>query len=318
MEEAVMIKILSKESSRIGVLMGGLSAEREISLKSGQAVAKALKSRGWTVIEIDVGPDIAAQLLRNQISHAWLALHGQFGEDGCIQGLLELMQIPYTGSGVRACAISMDKFHTKEMLRNTNVIMAKDLLIHEPQEGHEFPVPCVVKDPTGGSSIGVWMCQTAKDRDAAIVECLKISQFALLEEWVVGEEITVAVLDGKALPVILIQPHNSFFDLDAKYTKGKTDYLVPAPISDEISLSAQHQAVMAYKTIGMRGIARADFLISKTQQPVFLEINAIPGMTQTSLSPMAANAIGITFDVLVEQILENAQLENQPCFKKDI
>lgn len=311
MGEADMTKTLNKNTSRIGVLMGGLSAERKISLKSGQAVAAGLRSRGWKVVEIDVGPDLAAQLTRNEISHAWLALHGQYGEDGCVQGLLELMQIPYTGSGVRACAITMDKFHTKEMLRNTVVQMAKDNRINRLEEGKDFPVPCVVKDPTGGSSIGVWMCQTAEERDAAIEECLRGSQTVLLEEWIVGDEITVAVLDGQALPVILIQPHNSFFDLDAKYTKGKTDYLVPAPIPDEIASSAQLQAKVAYKTIGMRGIARADFLISKDKNPIFLEINAIPGMTQTSLSPMAANAIGISFDELVEQILEKAQLENQ-------
>ena len=308
-----MTNSLNKEISRIGVLMGGLSAEREISLKSGRAVAAALKSRDWNVIEIDVGSDLAQQLTEQQITHAWLALHGQFGEDGCVQGLLELMQIPYTGSGVRACAISMDKYQTKELLRNTDVILAKDKSIRHASEGTDFPVPCVVKDPTGGSSIGVWMCETAEARDSAIEACLKQSQTALLEEWIVGDEITVAVLAGQALPVILIKPHNAFFDLDAKYTKGKTDYLVPAPIPENIAQHAQRQAVLAYHRIGMRGIARADFLISSAQQPVFLEINAIPGMTQTSLSPMAANAVGTTFEALVEQILKGAQLENRPA-----
>lgn len=304
---------LNKGSSRIGVLMGGLSSERAVSLKSGKAVAEALRARGWETIEIDVGSDLAHQVQQHQITHAWLALHGQFGEDGCVQGLLELMQIPYTGSGVRACAISMDKYHTKELLRNTEVNLAKDRCIRQLSEGQDFPVPCVVKDPTGGSSIGVWMAKTTEERDAAIEVCLRHSSTVLLEEWIVGDEITVAVLAGRALPVILIKPHNDFFDLDAKYTKGKTDYLVPAPIPDAIAQSAQQQAELAYRQIGMRGIARADFLISERQQPVFLEINAIPGMTQTSLSPMAANAVGISFEELVEQILQAAQLENRPA-----
>lgn len=299
----------NKETSRIAVLMGGLSTERDISLKSGAAVSSALKSMGWFVIEIDVNTDLPSQLRTHKITHAWLALHGKFGEDGCVQGLLEIMQIPYTGSGVRACAISMDKFQSKQILRGGKIQMAKDQLVHSIEEGLDFPVPCVVKDPIGGSSIGVWMCKTEEEKQSALTDCFLNSSNALIEEWVIGEEITVAVLEGKALPVVLIRPKNDFFDLEAKYTKGKTDYLVPAPIAKDLAQNAQIQAVEAYNRIGMQGIARADFLITENQGPIFLEINAIPGMTQTSLSPMAANSAGISFEELVESVLMNAHLE---------
>lgn len=286
----------NKETARVAVLMGGMSSERDISFKSGKAVATALRARDWMVFEIDVGPDLPTLLRHNKISHAWLALHGKFGEDGCVQGLLEILRIPYTGSGVRACALSMDKHHTKQLLRSTNVVLATDLMVNRVQEGIHFPLPCVVKDPTGGSSIGIWMCQTTKDLEQGLKECLQQNDSALIESWIVGDEITVAVLDGKALPVVMIRPLNKFFDLEAKYTEGKTDYLVPAPISDAITHHAQMQAELAYKEIGMRGIARADFLVPENQPPVFLEINAIPGMTKTSLSPMAAQAAGISLD----------------------
>ena len=172
-------------------------------------------------------------------------------------------------------------------------------------------MPVVVKDPVGGSSIGIWVCKDKTTLQNAITEAFETSAVdtLLLEEFVSGEEITAAVLYGKALPIVAIRPKNEFFDLEAKYTKGKTDYLVPAPISDSATLSAQNQAVLAYNELGMRGIARADFLLPEDGIPRFLEINSSPGMTATSLSPMAAGADGMSFGDLVEYLIANATCE---------
>ncbi len=316
---------------RVGVLMGGLSSEREISFKSGKAVAKALRSKGYNVIEITVNRDIASVLLETQIDVAWIALHGLYGEDGCIQALLEIMQIPYTSAGVQACAVSMHKTSTKRMLQNTDVCLSKDA---QWDASTPFPsdwsVPFVIKDPLGGSSIGVWICLTLDNAHEAIAECQELGGEFLIETYTKGIEITVALLDGQALPVITILPHGEFFDLKAKYTKGETTYLAPQTPEEVISagslipkgvaLDAQRQAVAAFHALGMRGVCRADFIVpctgnhphvsfEPTVRPVFLEVNAIPGMTETSLTPMAANVIGMSFPDLTEYALQNARLD---------
>ena len=316
---------------RVGVLMGGLSPERDISIKSGKAVAQSLRSRGYTVIEIIVNRDIATVLEQTKIDVAWLALHGTYGEDGCIQGLLEILQIPYTSSGVQACALSMHKTSTKRLLQNTTVRLCKDSVWYADQP---FPLdwqaPLVIKDPLGGSSIGVWVCYTNNDLSVAIRECQEIGGEFLIEEYVSGIEITVGLLDGEALPVITIIPHNEYFDLEAKYTKGQTTYLAPKSPEDIIApdsmvpkplaLSAQKQAQEAYRVLGMRGVCRADFIVPCTGKhpnvtiepdalPVFLEMNAIPGMTETSLTPMAARVVGLSFEDLTEQVLQAATTE---------
>ena len=305
------------KSKRIGVLMGGLSSEREISIKSGSAVLEVLKERGWNAVAIDVDDNVAQQLLYEHIDIAYNALHGVYGEDGCIQGLLEILKIPYTGSGVRASAISMDKIATKRALQHLDIRLIKDQLITRQEYNNRnilwdnIELPVVVKDPVGGSSIGIWVCKDKTTLQNAITEAFETSAVdtLLLEEFVSGEEITAAVLYGKALPIVAIRPKNDFFDLEAKYTKGKTDYLVPAPISDSATLSAQNQAVLAYNELGMRGIARADFLLPEDGIPRFLEINSSPGMTATSLSPMAAGADGMSFGELVEYLIANASCE---------
>ena len=291
---------------KIGVLLGGMSTEREISIKSGKAVAKVLRERGWNAVEIDVDKNLPATLLEKGIDVAWIALHGKFGEDGCVQGLLEIMHIPYSGSSVQACAISMDKITTKKHLQGSIVHLIQDEIVTRGNSPTRISLPCVVKDPIGGSSIGVWICQTEKQVKEALLSCT--AQNILIEEYISGHEITVAVLDGEALPVVSIEPKTDFFDLDAKYTKGLTAYTVPAPIPEEVAINAQNQAICAYKMLGMKGIARADFIVPKDGKPRFLEINASPGMTETSLSPMAANAAGIPFSELVERILLSASL----------
>ena len=306
----------NKNQQTIAVLMGGRSSEREISLKSGSAVAEALRSRGWSVKTLDLDQQLPEQLLTQNISAAWIALHGKYGEDGAVQGLLEILNIPYTGSSVQACAISMNKISTKRALAGCEVELAKDQIVQredyqkDPSIIETLPLPIVVKDPIGGSSIGVWLCTTKAELKQALEEgfAAEAVERLLLEELLEGRELTVAVLEGVPLPVVEICPKEGFFDLDAKYTKGMTDYLVPAPISDEVAQNAQQQAKAAFDQLQMQGIARADFILTD-RGPVFLEINASPGMTATSLSPMAAQAVGISFPELVEQILLGATLK---------
>ncbi len=293
----------------VGVLMGGMSSERPISMKSGKAVAEALRSRGYTVVEIDVGPNTPAELVAHKVDVAWLALHGSFGEDGCIQGLLEIMRIPYTGSGVRASAIAMDKIATKRLLRGTSVNLPEDTVWRTGQPlpaGLQYPV--VTKTPNGGSTIGIHICADQAELKSALEDCGQFEADVLLEQFVAGREITVAVLDGAALPVVEIRPLSGHFDFEAKYTKGQTEYLVPAPIDPVIAATAQQHAEMAYKTVGLSGIARADFIVDADGIPWFLEINTIPGMTATSLTPMSAGATGVNFEDLVEMAVKGAQL----------
>jgi D-alanine-D-alanine ligase len=320
------------KQDRIGVLMGGLSSEREISLKSGYSVVQGLRSKGYTVVEVVVNRDIASVLQDSHIDVAWIALHGLYGEDGCIQALLEIMQIPYTSSGVLACAVSMHKTSTKRMLQNTTVCLAKDCIWNSTEAfPSNWSVPFVIKDPLGGSSIGVWICHTEIDVTNAVSECSDLGGEYLIEEYTRGMEITVAILDGQALPVITIIPHGDFFDLKSKYTKGETTYLAPKTVDEviapesniprHIALDAQQQALEAFQHLGMRGVCRADFIVpcrgnhpnisfEEDTRPVFLELNAIPGMTETSLAPMAANVLGLSFADLAEIALQGAQLDN--------
>ena len=293
----------------IGVLMGGMSSERPISIKSGRAVSAALRERGYRVVEIDVGPNTAHELREHGVDVAWLALHGSFGEDGCIQGLLEVMRIPYTGSGVRASAIAMDKIATKRLLRDTKVRLPADTVwVRGEPTPTDVTFPVVTKTPNGGSTIGIHICRTASELDAALQDCAQFEATVLLEQFIEGREITVAVLDGNAMPVVEIRPLAGTFDFEAKYTEGQTEYLVPAPIDPVVAATAQAAAEVAYAMVGVSGVARADFIVDEQGIPWFLEINTIPGMTATSLTPMAAGATGISFEELVERALKGAKL----------
>lgn len=297
------------KDQRIGVLLGGLSAERKVSLKSGAAVAGALRRRGWDVVEIDVGRDLPAKLVEQGVRVAWLALHGKFGEDGCVQGLCEVMGVPYTGSGVRASAVCMDKTATKRAVAGVpGVVLAKDHVWRkgDPQPEH-LGWPVMVKPPSTGSTIGMTKATDRETLAAGLATAAAFGDEVLLEEFVEGDEITVAVVDGRALPVVRILPESGWFDFEAKYTKGKTRYEVPAQIPPASWEAAQTAAVAAYRAIGCSGLCRADFIVRKSDGvPVFLEINTLPGMTETSLSPMAAGQVGISFDDLVETILQGA------------
>jgi D-alanine-D-alanine ligase len=297
------------KNQRVGVLLGGLSAERKVSLKSGAAVAGALRRRGWDVVEIDVGRDLPARLVAEKVDVCWLALHGRFGEDGAVQGLCEVMGLPYTGSNVMTSAVCMDKSATKKAVRGVpGIVLAKD---HLWRRGDPVPEhlgwPVMVKPPTTGSTIGMSKASNRAELEAGRELALKYGDEALLEEFVEGDEITVAVVDGTPFPVVRILPESGWFDFEAKYTKGKTVYEVPAQIPQASWDAAQAAAVAAYRAVGARALCRADFIVRKSDGvPVFLEVNTLPGMTETSLSPMAAGQLGISFDDLVERILASA------------
>jgi D-alanine-D-alanine ligase len=299
---------------RVGVLMGGLSTERAISLKSGRAVAEALRERGHDVVTIDVGRDLPERLRAEGVDVAWIALHGRFGEDGCVQGLLEVLGIPYTGSGVLASAVCMDKAATKRALRGVDgVVLAADVTLRRGEPIPEVPLPAVVKPAVGGSTLGIHKVADAAGARAAIAEALALDPTVVVEAFVAGPEVTVAVLDGVALPVVGIVPDEGFFDFEAKYTKGRTRYEVPATVPDDVQARARAAAETAYRALGCRGLARADFIVRDDGIPVFLEINTLPGMTPTSLSPMAASLVGISFGELCERVLATAhRMEPEP------
>lgn len=298
--------------TRIAVLEGGLSAEREVSLQSGTAVAAALRSRGYDVIEIDVTRDLARQLAEAGATVVVNMLHGTYGEDGCVQGLLEVLGIPYTGSGVGASSLAMDKVRTKRLLEATGLAVARDVVLTPGQvQGFESPFgfPVVVKPVAEGSSVGTYVVQAPEDLAQALRQAAEFGT-VMVEQYVCGPEITVSMLDGVALPPVEIRPNDGFYDFHNKYTSGCTSYICPAEIPQKSSALVQSIASKACDVLGVRGVARVDFMMG--DGPVLLEVNTIPGMTELSLVPMAAREAGMTFADLSVQILEGATLERRP------
>lgn len=296
----------------IAVLMGGLSAEREVSLRTGKAVLEALKRSGHAAFGIDVGRDLPSRLTWQQASKVFIALHGRFGEDGTVQGLLEMMRLPYTGSGVLASSLAMDKVVTKKLLvyhglatpaftECTAADLAKGQLPDCP------PLPVVVKPAREGSTIGMSLVRDQARLREALQEALRHDQLVLIEEFIAGREVTVGVLDGEALPIVEVVAEGGFYDYDAKYHSASTEYLLPAPLDPELYGALQRTAVEVFNILGCAGAARVDFMI-RGDQFFCLEVNTIPGMTETSLLPKAAAAAGISFDQLVERILAGAEL----------
>ncbi|MBI2981444.1 MAG: D-alanine--D-alanine ligase [Deltaproteobacteria bacterium] len=291
--------------------MGGLSKEREISLRSGRAVALALKNRGYPVVEIDAGRDLPQRLAAEKIDQAVIMLHGRWGEDGTVQGMLEVMGIPYSGSGPLASAISLDKELTKRIVAQAGirtprwqVISSKDL---QSGVALSLPLPVIVKPNHEGSTIGITIVKEMKNLMPALAESAKHDATTLVEEFISGKEITVGIVDGKPLPPLEIVPKSGFYDFQAKYTKGMTEYIVPARISKEAAREMTGMTVKVYELLRLCGIARADFILGEL--PCFLEVNSIPGMTETSLVPKAAAAVGISFEDLCEFLVKGASLK---------
>lgn len=312
----------SKSQGHIGVLMGGVSAEREISLRTGEAIMKALRARGYNVCPIDVGYDIAERLIVEQIGIAFITLHGRFGEDGTIQGMLELMRIPYTGSGVLASALSMDKIMTKLIFSAhaiptpaSHILQATEG-VKEAMEKLSFPFPIVVKPASEGSTIGVTILHDKEGLAQAIEHARQYDLRLLLEEYIKGKEITLGVLNGHPLPLIEIAPRGGFYDYRSKYTKGETEYILPPRIPQKAHEEAERIGLEAYNSLGCEGCARVDMMADEKGEIFVLEVNSMPGMTETSLVPKAAHFAGIDFPELVERILKGASLKTRVCGDK--
>lgn len=301
------------KNRNIGVLMGGMSSEREVSLRSGEAVLAALRDRGHRVQPIYVDRDLDRVLRQASIDLAFIALHGRYGEDGCVQGMLEMMGIPYTGSDVLASALAMNKVKSKELFRLHNLPTPAYYVAPADAEDAigrhgDFGYPCVVKPSREGSSVGVTIVQGERALAAAIEEAGCFDREVLVERYVGGQEVSVAVLGGRALGAVEIAPKADFYDYGAKYTRGASDYHLPPRLSPERYRGVLTVAARASNALGCRGATRVDLIVSETGNEYILEVNTVPGMTPTSLLPKIAAAAGIDFGELCEAQLYAAAL----------
>lgn len=301
--------------THVALLKGGWSAEREVSLASGAACAKALREEGFDVTEIDVQPDIAQKLVELKPDVVFNALHGKFGEDGCVQGMLELMDIPYTHSGVLASSLAMDKPMAKRVFGAAGLTCPQGVTMNAlalMQMGDPMQRPFVAKPACEGSSVGVYIVPAEDTRPLSeILKDLSPAQMAepfLVESYIPGREITVAVLSGKALGVTEVKPKEGFYDYANKYTDGKTEHLCPAPLTDEQTAHLMRLAETAHNVLGCKGLTRSDFRFDEAGDGAFylLELNTQPGMTALSLSPEIAAHAGISFNKLVRLLVEDA------------
>jgi D-alanine-D-alanine ligase len=306
----------SRRFQHVAVLMGGLSAEREVSLSSGKACADALESAGYKVTRIDAGRDLAAQLAAVRPQVCFNALHGRWGEDGCVQGLLELMGIPYTHSGVLASAVAMHKERAKEVMRAAGVPVVDGKIVAraEAARAHVLPRPYVLKPVTEGSSVGVFIVRRDHEHPPQQLNDpgWTYGEELLAERFIPGRELTCAVMGDKALGVTEIIPAETlgFYNYESKYAPGGSRHLVPAPVSPNVYELVQKLTLMAHKALGCRGVSRADFRFDDTPegtgQIYCLEVNTQPGMTQTSLVPELAAHAGLSFAELVSWMVEEA------------
>jgi D-alanine-D-alanine ligase len=309
---------------RVGVLMGGTSAEREISLKTGEGVARALEARGHDVARVVLGGSngqpFDVTLRAAEIDTAFLALHGRGGEDGCIQGMLELMGIPYTGSSVLASALAMDKLKAKEMFRLHNVptppyyvATEQDLGADERDAALEelhgsFGFPVIVKPRSEGSSIGLAKAGNVRELRSAVEAALEHDRCALVERFIKATEVHVGILDGRVLGCIEVAPKSGMYDYASKYTAGATDYIIPPRIAPTRTRGVMNLAERAVRALGCTGAVRVDLLVTEGENEYVLEVNTLPGMTPTSLLPKIADHAGIDYGSLCEMILDGATL----------
>ncbi len=298
---------------KIAVLMGGRSAEREISLKSGAAVAAALKRLGYGPVVIDADEEVAISLRQERVDVAFIALHGRYGEDGGIQGLLEWMRIPYTGSGVLASALGMNKIASRKIFMTQGIAVPK-FAVFTPDlpirwEALPFGLPMVVKPVSEGSSVGVSLVVTQSELLPALKTAFQYGPYALVEEYLRGMEIHVGILGETPLGAIEICPKTAFYDYTAKYSPGMSKHIFPARLSASVMGHVLEMARQAHAALGCSGISRVDLLLNGQHQPHVLEVNTLPGMTETSLLPEIAEGVGIPFDQLVERILSMAGLD---------
>jgi D-alanine-D-alanine ligase len=294
------------EKLNITVMLGGSSAEREVSLRSGAAVAKALSSLGHTVNTLDPKDD--SWTLPANTDVVFLALHGTYGEDGTVQKHLERLNVPFTGCGSEASRISFDKVLTKERCVSAGLPTAKYLVIENPSapwpQGWNPPV--VLKPVCQGSSVGLQFVERVADWSACLTDAFRHDKRVLLEQKIVGRETTVGVLGDQPLPVVEVRPKKGAYTYANKYTVGATEYLCPAPFTPEVTGRIQEAALGAFRAVGCRDYSRVDVMVTKDGQPVILEINTLPGMTETSLLPKAAAAAGMSYAQLCQKMVDLA------------
>jgi D-alanine-D-alanine ligase len=309
---------------KIGVLMGGSSAEREVSLKSGAAVFNALKSGRYNVVAIDAGQDLCEVLKREGIELAFIILHGGWGEDGSIQGLLEVLGIPYTGSGVLASALAMDKEATKKVFLYHKIPVApfvtvqgsmsemrrsgKHFSLKTPTARHRIPfgMPWVIKPATEGSSVGVSIVKDESSMGGAMETALRFGEKMIIEKFVKGKEIQVGILNDMILGSVEVRPKLEFYSYEAKYTPGMTDYILPPELHPQILKKAEGIALSAHQALGCTGATRVDLIVDDEGDVCALEVNTIPGMTETSLLPKIARQSGLDFSALLDELLKEA------------
>ncbi len=296
-------------SLRVGVLMGGTSAERDVSLKTGAAVLAALGRKGYDVVAIDVDATVAERVAHERIQLAFIALHGRLGEDGAIQGMLEVLGIPYTGSSVLASALGMDKVVSRRLFEAAGLPVPRYVLVtrHAAIPPLPFPFPLVVKPNGEGSSVGVSIVSQASALPAALDQAFGYDRRVLIEAYIAGKEIQVGILGQRALGAIEIRPKTAFYDYVAKYTPGMSEHIFPAPLTPEVNRRTLEVALAAFRALGCEGYGRVDCLVDEIGTPYVLEVNTLPGLTETSLLPDIARGVGIAFDDLVEAIVTAAR-----------
>jgi len=331
-----MVKLHStlkiKKNTKIGVLCGGMSSEREVSLRSGKNCFAALKRLGYKNAEmIDIDRNIANTLKEKGIQVAFIALHGKYGEDGCIQGLLDILEVPYTGCGVKASAVCMDKEFTKRIVKSQGIPLIPSVTfnsesgakieqimkqVQDDELGLRFPI--MVKPASEGSSIGMSKVENLQELEEAMKDATKYDSSIMLENFVEGKSVTVGVLEVDeetfATPILEFRIENGWYDFEAKYTEGMTKFILPAEIDEKMTKHVQELAVKTHKAVGARGVSRVDFIVTDDAS-YLLEINTIPGMTDLSDLPAQAKTMGIDYDNLVEIILHSAVY--RPYFDKN-
>jgi D-alanine-D-alanine ligase len=306
-----------EKDKKIAVLSGGLSSEAEVSRRSGKGCFEALKRLGYTNVElVEVDTNIAQKLKEGNYDYAYNALHGKYGEDGCIQGILEILQIPYTGCGVMASAVCMNKEYTKRILSTCpDIPLIKSAFVKKGEDVKEktkdLKYPLITKPVSEGSSFGMTKVNTPDELEKAYQDAIKYNDDVLIEEYLVGICATVGILEGEnglfATEILELRPKNEWYDYEAKYTKGMTEFILPAELSEDMTKQVKEIAMKAFDIAGCKGVSRVDFLIVNNI-PYVLEINTSPGMTETSDLPAQANAMGINYDNLVQIILNGAGL----------
>ncbi|MCS7164365.1 MAG: D-alanine--D-alanine ligase [Thermodesulfovibrio sp.] len=296
---------------RVGVIAGGISSEREISLRSGKAIYNALRELGYDVVFIDAGADLCEKIKMEKIDIAFLALHGGWGENGSVQGMLEVMGIPYTGSGVLSSAMAMDKEVTKKIFIYHGIPVPPFKVFYKGENVNPEFLPCVVKPAEEGSSVGVSIVRSEKEFDSAVNEAFKYGKRIIIEKYIEGKEIHIGVLGDKALGGVEVRPKKGFYSYEAKYTKGLTEYILPPEIDETLYEKLKELGVRAHKALNCKGATRIDMIVDQEGNPYVLEVNTIPGMTETSLLPKIASLSGYDFKGLVKEILEISLKENE-------